>query len=60
MGTNIAVAAMVIAALVFAGATYKGRQPYEPGPGFRVPILPLQFGAILIFLTGLVYIIRLP
>ena len=49
----LAVAIMVAAACVFAFANYRARRPYEPGPGFRVPYLAVQFVALVVLLGGL-------
>ena len=38
---------LVAAAVVFGLATYKARQPYEPGRPPYVPYLVLQFMAVL-------------
>jgi len=51
--STLAAAIMLAAALAFAFANYKARQPYEPGPGFRVPYLAVQFIAVVVLVGGL-------
>ncbi len=47
MPLTVTIAILVVAALVFALATYKARQPYEPGRPPFVPYLVIQFVAVL-------------
>ncbi len=57
MAYEIAIADMVLSGTVFLLATLKARQPYEPGPGFRLPLVPIQFLSVFAFLVGFVYIL---
>jgi hypothetical protein len=50
------IAGIVLAALVFAFANYKSRQPYEPGKAFQVPYLGIQFAAVLAIVLLLGYL----
>jgi hypothetical protein len=47
MSLTATLAILAAAALVFGWATYKGRQPYEPGRARYVPYLAIQFVAVL-------------
>jgi hypothetical protein len=47
MSLTVTIAIIVVAALVFGLATYKARQPYEPGRPPTVPYLVIQFVAVL-------------
>ncbi len=47
MSLTVTLAILVVAALVFGLATYKARQPYEPGRPPLVPYLVIQFVAVL-------------
>ena len=47
MSLGVTLVILVAAAIVFALATYKARQPYEPGRPPFVPYLVVQFVAVL-------------
>ena len=53
------IAAMVLAALIFALANYKARQPYEPGKLFQVPYIGVQFAAVLALVVMFAYLSHL-
>ncbi|MDH3474521.1 MAG: hypothetical protein OEM59_12580 [Rhodospirillales bacterium] len=50
------IAAMALAAFVFALANYRSRQPYEAGKLFQVPYLGIQFAAVLAIVLLLGYL----
>jgi hypothetical protein len=50
---TLAVTIMLAAGFAFAFANYRSRRPYEPGPGFRVPYLAIQFIAVLVLVGSL-------
>ena len=52
-------AILAAAALVFGWATYKGRQPYEPGKARYVPYLAVQFMAVLAIILMLGHLVSL-
>jgi hypothetical protein len=47
MSLGVTLVILAAAAVVFALATYKARQPYEPGRPPYVPYLVVQFVAVL-------------
>ena len=47
MSLGVTLVILVAAAVVFGLATYKARQPYEPGRPPYVPYLVVQFMAVL-------------
>ena len=47
MSLGVTLVILVAAAVVFGLATYKARQPYEPGRPPFVPYLVVQFVAVL-------------
>jgi hypothetical protein len=49
---TLAATIMLAAAFAFTFANYKSRRPYEPGPGFRVPYLAIQFIAVVVLVGG--------
>ncbi len=50
------IAAMAVAALIFAAANYKARQPYEPGKLFQIPYVGIQFAAVLAIVILVAYL----
>lgn len=52
-------AILAAAVLVFGWATYKARQPYEPGKSLYVPYLAIQFVAVLAIILMLGHLVSL-
>ena len=57
MDIIIAVSVLTVAAALFGFANYKARQPYEPGPGFRVPYTALQFVLVLVAVVAVGFLL---
>ena len=59
MSLTATLAILAVAALVFGLATYKARQPYQPGTSLYVPYLAIQFVAVLTIILMLGHLVSL-
>jgi hypothetical protein len=59
MSLPVTIAILTAALAVLALATYKARQPYEPGKPFAVPYMAIQFIAVLAVILMLGHLVTL-
>lgn len=59
MSLPVTIAILIAALAVLAFATYKARQPYEPGKPYAVPYMGIQFLAVLTIILMLGHLVTL-